>query len=360
MNPPDSYYKCCKTKVTKQCVCINCGAIFHYSCLERQKNVIIIDSTRVTCCLAAADHDSLIVKNVKDLMNNLLAEKEKRISMLEDKISNLEKTNTNVFSRVAKSYAEIVSSVNKVPPILVKPKEQTTKGTLLKKIKNEVKLRDLNISVDTLKETKNGSLLIKCNNIKNNEAMKKEIEKISGLNCEIKTLDMKKPRVKIVEVDGDIDPGDIENLVVSQNFQNCTNEDYDIVHVQNNNRKGTKTVFMELAPELFRAVMKNKTVYIGWQRCRVYEDFNLSRCFKCNGYNHSAKKCQSDVRCQYCAGKHDGASCPDKSAKCCVNCLKTNQKFGTQHDLGHFAFEENSCETYKSYKQRVINQTNYY
>ncbi|XP_025831983.1 uncharacterized protein LOC112904926 [Agrilus planipennis] len=78
--------------------------------------------------------------------------------------------------------------------------------------------------------------------------MKKEIQKISGLNCEIKTLDMKKPRIKIVEVDGDIDPGDIENLIVSQNFLNYTNDDHKIVHVLNNKKKGTKTIFMELAP----------------------------------------------------------------------------------------------------------------
>lgn len=360
MGPPEEKrYTCCKTKQSQQCVCINCGAIVHKSCLKRHDKFVIIDATRAICCLSTAENDSLIVNSMKELMNKLLTEKAKRIALLEDKISCLEKSSSIVNLNVAKSYAEILTTEKKVPPILVKPNERTSRGKILKKIQNEVKLHELNISVDTLKETRDGSLLIKCNNVKNNETMKSELQKIPNFNCEIKTLEMKRPRVKVVDVAGDIEEEEIKSFVISQNFQNSTNDDYDIVHVQNNKKKGTKTIFMELAPELFRSVMKNRTLYIGWQRCRVFEDFNLSRCFKCNGYAHSAKKCQSEVKCQYCAKNHDGASCPDKKVKCCVNCMRTNEKYNKEHDVAHFAFDENSCATYQFYKQRVINQTNY-
>lgn len=105
--------------------------------------------------------------------------------------------------------------------------------------------------------------------------------------------------------------------------------------------------------------MKSEKLYIGWQRCRIYEDFNLSRCYKCCGYGHSAKKCANAARCQYCAGNHDGLTCKDKDNKRCANCLLANEKYKTEKNIAHYAFEENQCESYQYLKKRVISQTDY-
>ena len=87
---------------------------------------------------------------------------------------------------------------------MVKPKTRTEKGEILNKIKDDVKLQKLKISVDIIRETINGSLIIKCNNEVNNEALKKELGKIKNLNIEIDSFKLKNPRLKIVNIVEDI------------------------------------------------------------------------------------------------------------------------------------------------------------
>lgn len=105
--------------------------------------------------------------------------------------------------------------------------------------------------------------------------------------------------------------------------------------------------------------MIHKFVYIGWQRCRVYEDYNINRCFKCNSYGHSAKKCRNEEICSYCAGNHGGKDCPDRNIKKCCNCMKANEKYKTKLNINHYTFDENACESYKYFKKVAISNTMY-
>ena len=56
-------------------------------------------------------------------------------------------------------------------------------------------------------------------------------------------------------------------------------------------------------------------MYIGWQRCRVYQDFNHGGCFNCNWYGHSAKKCKNGMSYAHCAGEHGTLACINKGIK---------------------------------------------
>lgn len=354
-------YKCCKHRSVKVYVCIQCGAVFHKSCIEKQKDVVIIDETRVKCCVSVDENIASVIENKLRselaLLERLVDEMEKRNALLEEKIEHLELIPGG--KRENMSYAAVLAREKNVSPIVVKPIKQTAKGEILRQIKSAVKLNDLQIQVDTLKETKNGSLIIKCNNSENKETMKKEIEKIKNLNCEIKTFDLKKPRIKIIDVIDGTDQEDIANMIITQNFKDCQKEDVKVVYIKTNKRNETKTVYAELKPKLFQKIMNENHVYIGWQRCRCFEDFNLSRCFHCNGYGHSSKNCRNELSCQYCAGKHDGRSCPNKSEKQCVNCLTANEKYKTDKDVKHYAFEEAKCETFAFMKKRAIANTKY-
>lgn len=130
-----------------------------------------------------------------------------------------------------------LSVQKKVPPIIIKPNKQTPKGVILTKIKSQVNIQDLNISVDAVKEIKNGSVMIKCNNVENNKTMAREIQKISNLNCEVKTLSLRKPRIKIVDVFDDLDPETLSNQIISQNFVTAAPSDLKIIHIQKNKKK---------------------------------------------------------------------------------------------------------------------------
>lgn len=327
--------------------------------MDRARNISFIDGTRVLCCTKVFDNDSSLlahVKNELDLSKKLLGEMEKRNLLLEEKIRDLERDSSKISDM---SYAKVLSNQKKVPPIIIKPSNQLPKGAIISKIKSQVDIQDLNISVDTVKEVKNGSVIIKCNNVENNETMVREIQKISNLNCEVKTLSLRKPRVKVVDVCEDLDPETLSDQILSQNFETAAPDDLKIIYIQKNKKKNNSSIFVELAPKLYHATMRNRTLYVGWQRCRVYEDFNLSRCYKCSGYGHSAKKCTNETRCQYCAGNHDGTACQNKENKQCANCLHSNSRYRTERDHKHYAFEESACETFQFYKKRAMAQTEY-
>lgn len=55
----NAVFTCCKTKKCAITVCINCGGVFHKSCIQRNKNIEIISETIVKCCKSNVSLDSL-------------------------------------------------------------------------------------------------------------------------------------------------------------------------------------------------------------------------------------------------------------------------------------------------------------
>ena len=55
--------------------------------------------------------------------------------------------------------------------------------------------------------------------------------------------------------------------------------------------------------------MKDKKIYIGSQRCKIFDEFNLNICYNCCNYNHNSKKCTNDKKCPKCAEKHTLDEC---------------------------------------------------
>ena len=100
-------------------------------------------------------------------------------------------------------------------------------------------------------------------------------------------------------------------------------------------------------------------MYIGWQKCRVYEDLNLGRCFNCNDDGHSAKKCNNETSCAHCADKHSTTFCPNKNLKKCINCIKANEKYHTSKNIDHHAYDENICSRYSFFANISKSKTDY-
>lgn len=82
-------FKCCKTKLASVVVCVNCGDLYHRSCLERKTATSIAD-TRFECCESKitsknknpknGDNDQLIIEN--DLLRRLNKEMEDKNNLL--------------------------------------------------------------------------------------------------------------------------------------------------------------------------------------------------------------------------------------------------------------------------------------
>lgn len=124
-------------------------------------------------------------------------------------------------------------------------------------------------------------------------------------------------------------------------------DDLKIVHVRYNLKNNTSVAFAEVVPVTFHNIMESGRVRLLWQTCKVYEDYNINRCFKCSGFNHSGKNCKKQA-CSKCGStEHQESEC-DSVMKKCVNCTRENDKFRKQYNVEHYAYDFDSCSAYKA------------
>ena len=46
------------------------------------------------------------------------------------------------------------------------------------------------------------------------------------------------------------------------------------------------------------------TFYTLYKKNNVFDSYNVYQCFKCQGFNHSAKHCEKNQVCAKCGGNH--------------------------------------------------------
>ncbi|EFN68078.1 Uncharacterized 50 kDa protein in type I retrotransposable element R1DM, partial [Camponotus floridanus] len=69
-------------------------------------------------------------------------------------------------------------------------------------------------------------------------------------------------------------------------------------------------------------------IYLLWRTYKIKEYIGVTRCFKCQGYGHTAKTCNSpDQICEICGGKdHLKKDCGQKDKVQCINCTRSRRK----------------------------------
>lgn len=96
---------------------------------------------------------------------------------------------------------------------------------------------------------------------------------------------------------------------------------------------------IEIDMKSYNSVMKDKRLRLGWDNCFVNDGTYVKRCFKCLGYNHTSKECDSvETVCNKCAENHHADNCKSDIIKC-VNCNKININFKLNLNTSHHAFD---------------------
>lgn len=107
---------------------------------------------------------------------------------------------------------------------------------------------------------------------------------------------------------------------------------------------------------LIKSLTKKK-LYIGWERCPVYEDISVPQCYNCCGYYHKNTNCNNKTVCGYCGGEHNKKEC-QKQVKKCNNCENANKKYKTDYAINHEA-DSKDCPSYKYHLQILKNKIDY-
>lgn len=164
---------------------------------------------------------------------------------------------------------------------------------------------------------------------------------------------MRKPRIKICNFTESLTAEDIDKCIIEQNE---ILGEIKTTYIRNT-KKGVKTVYCECSVIAFNQIMQKKKLCIGWERFPVYEDLDIPRCFKCQGFYHKKENCRNEVVCSICSEEHEDRLCP-KDKISCKNCKISNEKFNTTHNCEHSTLDP-ICPSLQYHKIALQNKTQY-
>lgn len=167
------------------------------------------------------------------------------------------------------------------------------------------------------------------------------------------------PLIRITNISDDIDKEDLANDIIKRNQLPLNS--VTIVH-KYKQRNYNHAALAEVTRDAYARIMRTASVFVGYENCKVYDNFNIRRCKNCCGYNHSLMKCKDTLKrpqsCLNCAGNHEATVCTSDFKKC-INCITANKYLSKKRSIEHSADDINNCESYKVRWEQCISDTNY-
>lgn len=257
------------------------------------------------------------------------------------------------------SYSNVVKTIPKKQEfsrLLIKPKSNFN-GDALKLVQNKVATKT-NAKVLRINKAGNGSIFIKCNSAQDSDDI---LGVLNDNNCGLtaSVCEKKNPQIRITNISADLDKQELEADITKRN--NLPAGTITVVH-QYKQRNKNNAVLAEVTSDVYAMIMRTKSVFVGFENCKVYDSFNINRCKNCCGYNHSIKRCKEHFHrpqaCFKCSESHDPESCTSQIKKC-INCISANKYLKKARSIDHSADDVNLCESYKIRWEQCVNDTNY-
>jgi len=142
------------------------------------------------------------------------------------------------------------------------------------------------------------------------------------------------PTVIIYDVEKDLQVEEMIDELISKNL-NHVNSDYlskiknEIKFLRSYRIKEDRLNWILQIPGRLHGILVDKgRIFMSWRTYRVKEYLNLTRCYRCYGFGHTAKICRyTEQTCETCGDtKHLRNECPKKDNPQCSNCLRSRRK----------------------------------
>jgi hypothetical protein len=82
---------------------------------------------------------------------------------------------------------------------------------------------------------------------------------------------------------------------------------------------------IEVDISTYKKAMSVRHCLIGLDSCTIYDAVEVSKCFNCNGFNHSSHKCKSALSCSRCAKDHAVKDCKDCAGVFHLACVRVSK-----------------------------------
>jgi hypothetical protein len=336
-----------------------CQKQFHFECagLSRTsvKYLSEVSNLKWFCDACIQGHDLLFKmdKKLSDL-NEMFASIDKKIekheALMQTSISKIDcsiikqnESNDQIKNSILhvnddvnkkKTFADVLKRNVDGPVVVIKPKNSEQKSDATQKFIKE-KIDPVDVPINILRSVSRGSVVVQCHDKDGIEECKKKIEEQLGENYSVSVPESKNPMVKIVGLSEITSEDILIKRIKSQNNFISSEAKIEVVELKQKNNKIFASVKCD--GDTFGKIMNSGRIIVGWDRCRVYEHFQIVRCFKCSGYRHIAKECRHEVACPKCAGAHELSKCESREIKC-INCITTNKNLNLNFDVLHSAW----------------------
>jgi hypothetical protein len=223
---------------------------------------------------------------------------------------------------------------------------------------------DTNAAVSKAYTNTAGDTVVVCEDEKSRESILPVLnDTMDKERFKVVTPKTRLPTVTIVDIASNYSKDDLLSRVRSQNASKFTGVDLDensfkilFTKPQVKNTSLYKAT-VRVSEDVRRAIHQrcNNKLNIGLTSCRVYDDFFVRRCNRCQGFNHWQKDCPVEVTvvCAKCSGNHDTRACDSDTVKC-HNCAKLNYS-DTSHEASYY-----KCRAYVEAQRKLESTINYY
>lgn len=341
-----------------------CKNLFHYNCANIPSELVIYLNSVSGLqwkCYDCRNSDSkcetkkfleLLDKRCSEILNEFSAKfdtlkEEVRAVSLTKSVGDPSSLTRPVDFPVKPSYAQISRTMQK---IVVKPKDTKQVNSRTKyDLMHAVNPVNSDILIENVKHTRDGGVVLECSEPVALNKLKAIADKELSDKYDIHLLKSSHPHIRIVGMSECYDEDTLKNCLFKQN-PNIFSVNSVVKFVRSWPTKKHNDVFqslLQLDMETYKLACSRGYVLIGFDRCSVYEVFDLTRCYNCNGFNHSKKFCKNKTRCPICSGEHELKNCPDNSVKQCINCINLKHSSKLDINIDHTAWDFNNCFAYK-------------
>lgn len=145
-------------------------------------------------------------------------------------------------------------------------------------------------------------------------------------SVEVRERDTVTPRLVITGVTKEYLESELIDMILMENedlevaFGPDFRENFREVGSRRRRRNSNKeNITFETSSDILKHLISKEKVYLDMMMVTVEEAINVSQCYNCNKYGHTAKFCQAQISCQFCGEPHDGRNCRAET-KDCINC----------------------------------------
>lgn len=241
---------------------------------------------------------------------------------------------------------------NKPDPIVViKPKEGVKVDDARAELRKNVDAKNLNVKRVT--SGRNGSVIVSLQDERSIKLLEENVSKQLEGRFEVKIQECMKPTVKIIGMSDEFNESDLKEKLVSQNEALATIKHFKLRKTYCNEkwRYDNYSAIVELDAETYFKVIDIGKLNCGWNRCRVFDGLQVTRCYKCCGFNHKGAECTAKTEtCPICSENHPVKECNSKIEKC-ANCEKLRVERKLNIDVHHSAWST-ECPVYIKQRER--------